>query len=137
MVAAEVYGAALLWFTGSKAHNIHLRRIARQQGLKLSEHRLERVEDGSVVAGRSEAEVYRALGCAFVPPLLREDRNELEAAAAHALPELVQREELRGDLHTHASLTDGLAALEEMAAAARGRHHAHLGVTDHAPLRGM
>ena len=137
VVAPGVYGAALLYFTGSKAHNIHLRRIAQRKGCKLSEYGLERIEDGTIVAARTEAEVYGALGCAFVPPTLREDRGEIEAAAAGALPELVRTDQLRGDLHTHTNLTDGLASLEEMVAAARARHYAYFGVTDHAPLLSM
>lgn len=137
VVAPDVYGAALLYFTGSKAHNIHLRRIAQRQGYKLSEYGLEHVGDGTVVAARTEDEVYAALGCAFVPPTLREDRGEVEAAVAHHLPDLVRQDQLRGDLHTHTTLTDGLATLEDMVAAAHDRHYAYLGVTDHAPLMAM
>lgn len=137
VVSPAVWGAALLYFTGSKAHNIHLRRIAQRRDLKLSEYGLARVDDGSVVAAATEEAVYGALGMAWIPPTLREDRGELEAAAAGTLPHLVQLDDLRGDLHTHTTLTDGLATLHEMVAAAHRTGYRYLGVTDHAPLLHM
>lgn len=137
VVHPSVWGAALVYFTGSKAHSIHLRRIAQHAGLKLSEYGLERVTDGQVVASATEAQVYGALGLAFVPPTLREDRGEVEAAAEGTLPTLVELADLRGDLHAHTVLSDGLATLEEMVAAARSHHYRYFAVTDHAPLLAM
>ncbi len=137
VVDPSVWGAALVYFTGSKAHGIHLRRIAQRAGLKLSEYGLERVDDGTVVASATEAQVYEALGLALVPPTLREDRGEVEAAAAGTLPTLVELGDLRGDLHTHTVLSDGLATLEEMVAAARAHRYRYFAVTDHAPLLAM
>jgi DNA polymerase (family X) len=133
VVQPAVFGAALVYFTGSKAHGIHLRRIARRAGLKLSEYGLERTDDGKLLASRTEEQVYAALGMGFVPPALREDRGEIEAALAGTLPHLVDLRDLRGDLHTHTDLTDGTASLEDMVAAARARRYRYLGVTDHGP----
>ncbi len=137
VVPPASWGSALQYFTGSKAHNVHLRRIAQRQGLKLSEYGLERLADGTTVAGASEEEVYESLGLAWVPPTLREDRGEVEAARARALPRLVEVSDIRGDLHTHTTLTDGLATLEEMVEAARRRGYRYLAVTDHAPMLRM
>lgn len=135
VVAPEVWGAALLYFTGSKAHNIHLRRLTQRAGWKLSEYGLTRGRQ--VLAAATEQEVYARLGLDFVPPTLREDRGEIEAASDGTLPHLVELRSLRGDLHTHTDLTDGLASVEDMAAAARARGYRYLGVTDHAPLLSM
>jgi len=137
VVAPEAWGAALLYFTGSKNHNIHLRRLAQRAGLKLSEYALERIDDGRVLASRTEEQVYEALGMAFVPPTLREDRGEIEAAVEGSLPKLVELRHIRGDLHTHTNLTDGMASLQDMVAAARQHRYNYLAVTDHAPLLTM
>lgn len=137
VVAPEVWGAALLYFTGSKAHNIQLRRIAQHLGLKLSEYGLERTEDGVVVAARTEEEVYGALGMATIAPTLREERGEIEAALRGELPRIVEVTDIRGDLHVHTDLTDGLAPLEDMVAAAQRHHYRYLAITDHAPLLHM
>ncbi len=135
VVPPDVWGAALLYFTGSKAHNIHLRRLAQRSGTKLSEYGLSR--NGHVLAAATETEVYAQLGMAYVPPTLREDRGEIEAALDGSLPHLVEIDAIRGDLHTHTDLTDGLASMEEMAAAARARGYRYTAVTDHAPLLSM
>lgn len=137
VVAPAVWGAALLYFTGSKAHNIHLRRIAQRQDAKLSEYGLVAADDGRTIAAATEEEIYDALGMPFIDPRLREDRGEIEAAAAGSLPHLVAMDDIKGDLHTHTTLTDGLATLEEMVAAAAGRGYRYLAVTDHAPLLSM
>ena len=137
VVAPEVWGAAFLYFTGSKGHDVHLRRIAQRAGLKLSEYGLVKVDDGSVLAAESEARIYECLGMRFIPPTLREDRGEIEAALEGTLPHLIEVGDLRGDLHTHTNLTDGLATLEDMVAAARRHHYRYLGITDHAPLLAM
>jgi DNA polymerase (family X) len=127
------WGAALVYFTGSRAHNIKLRGRAVKEGLKLSEYGLFDVETGKKLASRTEKEVYKALSLPWIPPTLREDRGEIEAAADGALPELVQLKDLRGDLHTHTDLTDGLAPLEVMLQTAADLGYAYYAVTDHAP----
>jgi DNA polymerase (family 10) len=133
VVAPDAWGAALVYFTGSKAHNIKLRTRAVRAGLKLSEYGLFDVETGATVASATEEDVYAALGLPWIPPTLREDRGEVEAAAAGELPALVTERDLRGDLHTHTDLTDGVASLEDMLATAKARGYAYYAVTDHAP----
>ena len=131
------WGAALIYFTGSRAHNIKLRGRAVKQGLKLSEYGLFEVDSGKKLASRTEKEVYAALDLPWIPPTLREDRGELEAALAGGLPDLVQLKDLRGDLHTHTNLTDGLASLETMLETAADLGYAYYAVTDHAPNLAM
>ncbi|GHE49367.1 hypothetical protein GCM10017771_70770 [Streptomyces capitiformicae] len=121
------------YFTGSKAHNIRTRTIAVHLGLKLSEYGLFETDGGNRVASRSEDEVYARLGLPWIPPTLREDRGEIEAGLRGGLPEVVTERGIRGDLHTHTDLTDGLTPLEEMVAAAAERGYAYYAVTDHAP----
>jgi DNA polymerase (family 10) len=123
------FGAAWMYFTGSKAHNIALRRMAQDAGLKLNEYGLFR--GSKRVAGASEASVYRALGLPFIEPELREDRGEIEAARDNQLPHLVALVDLRGDLHSHTKESDGHASLEAMAEAARERGLQYLAVTEH------
>ncbi len=137
VVSPATWGAALLYFTGSKAHSIHLRRIAQHRGLKLSEYGLEDGASGTVVAVATEEEIYAALGMSWVPPTLREDRGEVEAALDGTLPRLVEEGDLRGDLHVHTDHSDGLAPLADMVAAGRQRGYAYLAITDHAPLLTM
>jgi DNA polymerase (family 10) len=132
VVPPDAWGAALQYFTGSKPHNIRTREIAVRKGLKLSEYGLFRVDDGSLVVSETEEQVYGKLGLPWIAPPLREDRGEIEAALAGTLPELVSERDVRGDLHTHTSLTDGVSSLEEMLAAARGRGYEYYAVTDHA-----
>ncbi|MFF4926661.1 DNA polymerase/3'-5' exonuclease PolX [Kitasatospora sp. NPDC001261] len=129
----EDWGAALVYFTGSKAHNIRLRTMAVRARLKLSEYGLFEVDGGAKVVSETEEEVYAALGLPWIPPPLREDRGEIEAALEGGLPDLVQESDLRGDLHTHTDLTDGLATLEEMVDTAAARGYSYFAVTDHAP----
>ncbi|AKN70140.1 phosphoesterase [Streptomyces sp. PBH53] len=133
VVPPESWGAALQYFTGSKAHNIRTRTIAGHQGLKLSEYGVFDTGSGASVASRTEEEVYARLGLPWIPPTLREDRGEIEAALGEGLPELVTERDIRGDLHTHTDLTDGLASLEAMVEAAAERGYAYYAVTDHAP----
>ncbi len=133
VVPEEDWGAALVYFTGSKAHNIKLRTMAVRAGLKLSEYGLFDAESGEKIVSASEEEVYAALGLPWIAPPLREDRGEIEAALHGELPELVAETDLRGDLHTHTDLTDGLATLEEMIDTAAARGYAYYAVTDHAP----
>jgi DNA polymerase (family 10) len=129
VVPPKSFGAALAYFTGSKPHNVHLRRIAQTRGLLLNEYGLFR--DEAVIAGKSEQEIYRALGLAWVAPELREDRGEIEAAAIGKLPILIERADLRGDLHTHSKYTDGRASIEEMARKAVDNGLEYFAVTDH------
>lgn len=133
VVPAGCWGAALQYFTGSRAHNVAIREIAVRRGLRLSEYGLFDAESGERLAARTEEEVYERLGLAWIPPVLREDTGEIEAARAGTLPFLVAESDIRGDLHSHTSLTDGAASLAEMAAAARARGHEYLAITDHAP----
>ena len=133
VVPPASWGAALQYFTGSRAHNIRTREIAVHQKLKLSEYGLFDVASGDTIVSATEEEVYERLGLPWIPPPLREDTGEIEAARRGELPALVTEADLRGDLHTHTNLTDGLATLEEMAAAAASRGYAYFAVTDHAP----
>jgi len=133
IVPRESFGAALQYFTGSKAHNVFLRGLAKQRGLKINEYGVFRVDGDreTYVAGATEEEVYGALDLPCFPPELREARREFEWAQAGELPELVCREDLRGDLHTHTLETDGRDTIEEMAEAARRRGLKYLAITDH------
>lgn len=129
VVPAESFGAALQYFTGSQAHNVVLRGMAKARGLKINEYGVFRGE--ARIAGEEEADVYAVLDLPLFPPELREARREFEWAAAGSLPELVRLEDLRGDLHAHSTWSDGMATIEEMAAAARQRGLAYLAMTDH------
>lgn len=128
-VPGASFGAAWLYFTGSKVHNIALRRLAQQRGLKINEYGVHRGDKR--IAGKSEASVYRAVGLPFIPPELREDRGEFDAARQHRLPALLERGDLRGDLHVHSRDSDGRDSIEAMAAAARERGLDYLAITDH------
>ncbi|HUX64378.1 DNA polymerase/3'-5' exonuclease PolX [Sulfuricella sp.] len=129
VVAEESYGAALQYFTGSKAHNIAIRRIAQKHGLKVNEYGVYRGE--ARIAGENEESVYRAVGLPYIPPELREDRGEIEAAHAGRLPQLVELADLRGDLHVHTRATDGRNTLREMALAAQAQGFEYLAITEH------
>jgi len=129
VVPPESFGAALVYFTGSKDHNVALRRLAQAAGLKLNEYGAFKGE--KAVAGRTEEEVYRALGLAWIPPELREDQGEIEAASAGRLPKLVEYGSLRGDLQIQTDWTDGAASIEEMALAAKDLGLEYIAITDH------
>jgi DNA polymerase (family 10) len=137
LVPRESLGAALQYFTGSKAHNIVLRDRAIQRGLKLNEYGLYRVDDNTRVAGEDEDGIYAALGLAPVPPELRENRGEIEAAEHGTLPRLVQLADLRGDLHCHTTATDGREDIEAMARAAQAAGLRYLAITDHSQALAM
>jgi DNA polymerase (family 10) len=137
LVPRESLGAALQYFTGSKAHNIVLRDRAIQRGLKLNEYGLYRVEDDTRIAGEDEAGIYRALGLAFVPPELRENRGEIDAAAAGTLPRLIELTDILGDLHCHTTATDGRESIEGMARAAKAAGLRYLAITDHSQALAM
>ena len=126
------FGAALLYFTGSKDHNIALRRRAQERGLKVSEYGIFRAgEEGKPLAGKTEEECYRLLGLDWIPPELRENRGEIEAAAAGKLPDLIELADVRGDLHAHTTATDGKNSIAEMAAGAQAQGYEYLALTDH------
>jgi DNA polymerase (family 10) len=129
VVPPESFGAALQYFTGSKAHNVRLREIALKAKRKLNEYGL--FDGGTMVAGAAEEEIYQKLGLDFIDPLLREDRGEIEAAKNHALPKLVRLEDIRGDFHAHTTATDGNASIEEMVQAAKELGYEFLCITDH------
>jgi len=128
-VSAASYGAAFCHFTGSKAHNIALRKLAQEQGWKLNEYGV--FAGRHRIAGTSEAEVYRCLGMSWIPPELREDRGEIAAARAGHLPQLVELADLQGDLHAHTKATDGHDSLEAMARAAQALGLSYLAITEH------
>ncbi|MGF7180621.1 DNA polymerase/3'-5' exonuclease PolX [Tunturiibacter psychrotolerans] len=125
------YGAALQYFTGSKMHNVALRQRAIKRGLTLSEYALLRLEDNVIVAAASEAEIYNALDLDYIPPELRENGGELEAAANHTLPQLITLADIRGDLHMHTEATDGRDTIRQMAEAALARGLSYIAITDH------
>jgi DNA polymerase (family 10) len=131
LVSPESRGAAMQYFTGSKAHNIALRDRAIDRGLKLNEYGLFRLEDDARIAGETEEGIYEALDLAWVAPELREARGELEAAAARSLPALVTRADLRGDLHMHTTETDGREDLASMIEGAAAVGHEYIAITDH------
>ncbi len=133
VVPAESFGAALQYFTGSKEHNVILRGMAKDKGLKINEWGVFRVKGDKEerIAGASEKEVYDTLKLPVFPPELREGRREFEWAASGKLPELITEKDIRGDLHMHTTATDGSASIEEMVAAARARGLAYIAITDH------
>ncbi len=136
-LATESYGAALLYFTGSKEHNIVLRSRAQKMGLTLNEYALARLDDESPVASATEEEIYKVLGLDWIPPELRENSGEIDAAAEHRLPKLVELSQMRGDLHMHTTESDGRATLAEMAEAARERGLDYIAITDHSKSLAM
>ena len=131
LLPPDSFGAALQYFTGSKNHNVQLRQRALKQGYTLNEYGLVRMEDNKRVAGKTEEEIYKKLGLAFIPPELREDCGEIQAAAEGKLPELITQADLKGDVHMHTVETDGKCTIEEMAAAARARGYEYMAITDH------
>ena len=137
LVPTESLGAALQYFTGSKAHNIALRDRAIGRGMKLNEYGLYRVDDGALLAGATEQGIYETLGLQWVPPALRENRGEIEAAEQRTLPRLVAFEDLLGDLHMHTTATDGRASAEDMALAARQAGLQYIAITDHSQSLAM
>jgi DNA polymerase (family 10) len=137
LVPGPSAGAALQYFTGSKAHNIALRDRAIQRGFKLNEYGLYRVDDGTLVAGETEEGIYEALGLALVPAELRENRGEIAAAESRSLPQLISQPDLRGDLHMHTTATDGRANAWTMARAARDTGLEYIAITDHSKALAM
>ncbi len=131
LLPSASYGAALQYFTGSKAHNVALRQRALKMGYTLSEWALARLDDESVVAAATEEEIYAALGMDWMEPELRENLGEIEAAAHHNLPRLIQQSDIRGDLHMHTNATDGHNTIREMAEAALAVGYSYIAITDH------
>jgi len=127
----ESFGAAMQYFTGSKGHNVSLRQRALKMGYTLNEYSLARLDDQQVVASKSEAEIYAALKLDYIPPELRENAGEIDAAEKHALPQLISQQDLQGDLHMHTVETDGRNTIQEMAEAARERGYKYMAITDH------
>ena len=127
----ESFGAALQYFTGSKTHNVSIRQRALKMGYTLSEYALTRISDGTHVASATEEEVYAALQLDYIPPELRENQGEIEAAAHHSVPRLLETSDIRGDVHMHTVETDGRCTIEEMIEAARGRRYEYMAITDH------
>jgi DNA polymerase (family X) len=133
VIPLEAWGAAMIYFTGSKAHNIRIREMAVRQGLKLNEYGLYVAKTGKLIVAETEEEVYQRLGLPWIPPTMREDRGEIEAALEGTLPRVIELTDIRGDLHTHTNLTDGVSPLETMLEAAASHRYAYYAVTDHAP----
>ena len=132
VVNEEEWGAALLYFTGSKEHNIHLRSIAKERGLKINEYGVFRMSDDKRLGGKTEQEVYELLGFQWIPPEMREDTGELELSERKKIPELIQLNDIRGDLHIHSNSSDGLNSVEELARyVLENRRYEYIALTDH------
>ncbi len=129
VVEEDSYGAALQYFTGSKAHNIHLRGIAKAKGIKINEYGVFKGE--KKIGGREEKDVYKALGMDWIDPELREDRGEIEAAQMRGLPKLVEESDIKGDFHVHSNWSDGSSSIEEIARAAQKRGYQYVVICDH------
>ncbi len=130
-LAPESFGAAMQYFTGSKAHNVSLRQRALKMGYTLNEYSLARLDNQEVVASKREQDIYAALKLDYIPPEIRENSGEIDAAEKHALPNLLTQEDIQGDVHMHTVETDGRNTIEEMAAAARERGYKYMAITDH------
>ena len=131
LLPPESFGAAMQYFTGSKAHNVALRQRALKMGFTLSEYSLAQLDGGEAVAGKSEEEIYAKLNLKFIPPELRENLGEIDAAAKNELPNLISEADIQGDVHMHTVETDGKNTIEEMAEAARARGYKYMAITDH------
>jgi len=131
LLSPESFGAALQYFTGSKAHNVALRQRALKMGFTLSEYSLARLDNEKVVAARTEEEIYAKLKLDYIPPELRENLSEIDAAEQHSLPVLISQDDLQGDVHMHTVETDGRNTIEEMAEAARAHGYKYMAITDH------
>ncbi|HXX81100.1 MAG TPA: PHP domain-containing protein, partial [Thermodesulfovibrionales bacterium] len=131
VVDKDSFGAALAYFTGSKAHNIRIREMAVKAGLKINEYGIFREQDGARLGGDDEKDVYRLLGLPYIPPELREDTGEIEAAVERRLPKLLALSDIRGDLHVHTKRSDGSHTLEALIRTARSKGYQYLAITDH------
>ncbi|MEA3305346.1 MAG: PHP domain-containing protein, partial [Candidatus Omnitrophota bacterium] len=125
------YGAALMYFTGSKPHNIKMRRMASKKGLKINEYGVFRVKNGKKLAGKSEAEIYELFKMPYIEPELREDTGEIEAALYGKLPKLVKLSDIKGDFHAHTEESDGILTIDEIAGIARQKNYEYIAITNH------
>lgn len=137
VVEKESYGAALAYFTGSKAHNIRIREMAMKRGLKINEYGIFRESDNRKIGGEDESDVYRILGLPFIPPELREDQGEIEAALEGRLPELIDLSDIKGDLHVHSKWSDGSYNFQQLIDAARKKGYSYIAITDHSKGLGV
>ena len=137
VVEEDSVGAALAYFTGSKAHNIRLREMAVKKGLKINEYGVFDVKTNKKIGGKNEADIYKALGLLFIPPELREDTGEIEAAFERKLPELFELSDIKGDLHVHTKYSDGSHDIEELVDEARKRGYKYIAITDHSKGLGV
>jgi DNA polymerase (family 10) len=137
VVEKESYGAALAYFTGSKAHNIRLREMAMKRGLKINEYGIFRGKDEKKIGGEKEEDVYKILGLPYIPPELREDQGEIEAAQEGKLPRLVTAEDIKGDLHIHSKWSDGSHTFEQLVDAAKEYGYSYIAITDHSKGLGI
>ncbi|KAA0009578.1 MAG: DNA polymerase III, partial [Thermoplasmata archaeon] len=131
VVKPESFGAALQYFTGSKEHNIQIRNIAMKMGLKINEYGVFRKDTEEYIAGRTEEEVYKAIGLDYIEPELRENRGEIELAQQGKLPKIVKYKEVKGDFHIHSTWSDGTASIEEIARKAQELGYEFVGIADH------
>jgi DNA polymerase (family 10) len=132
VVAPEEYGSALQYFTGSKEHSIHLRDIAKKRDLKISEYGIFDVKTGKRLGGVKEENIYDLLGMQMIPPTMRENKGEIEAAIKHKLPDLIELTDIKGDLHLHSNWSDGLSKIEEIVEFAKSIGYSYVGICDHA-----
>lgn len=137
VVEDDSFGAALCYFTGSKAHNIRLREMALKAGLKINEYGIFREKDEKKLGGKDENDVYRILGLPYIPPELREDTGEIEAALEGRLPRLLEMKDIKGDLHIHSKWSDGSHTFDELVAAAKARGYRYIAITDHSKGLGI
>jgi DNA polymerase (family 10) len=137
IVEHRSYGTALQYFTGSKEHNVHMRQVALNRGYSLSEYSLKRLSDGVDLFFDKEEDVYEALGMKCMPPEIREDMGEIEAAQQDRLPTLIELSDIKGDLHVHSEWSDGRATIEEMARAAQALGYEYIAISDHSPSVGI
>lgn len=131
------YGAALYYFTGSKAHNIEVRKIAVSKGLKVNEYGIFRVKDDVKIAGKTEEEIFKAIGLSYIPPEMRENTGEIELALKGELPKIIELSDIKGDLHIHTYQSDGTNTIEELREAALSLHYEYLAITDHSSSMGI
>jgi len=137
VVEEDSFGAALAYFTGSKAHNIRLREMAVKLGLKMNEYGIFREKDNKKIGGKKEEDIYRILGLPYIPPELREDTGEIEAAMVGGLPQLVELKDIKGDLHVHSKWSDGSHDFEELIQEAKKRGYEYIAITDHSKGLGI
>ncbi|MEW6409480.1 MAG: DNA polymerase/3'-5' exonuclease PolX [Nitrospirota bacterium] len=137
VVEKDSYGAALAYFTGSKTHNIRVREMAMKRGLKINEYGIFREDTGKKIGGKEEEDIFRVIGLPYIPPELREDTGEIEAAQNRRLPDLLELSDIKGDLHVHSKWSDGAHTFEELVAGAIKRGYQYLAITDHSKSLGI